>query len=137
VSVSSSQINLNWTDQSNNETGFQIERKTGVGGTYSQIGTVGANVTTYSDTGLTAGTTFVYRVRSFNAGWNSSYSNDVIATTPTSCSDGGGGGGGGGCSVSPMGKSDEQTTMGTILALLSPALILAIRKIVCGGYDRV
>lgn len=56
AAISSSQINLSWTDNSNNETGFKIERKTGVGGTYLQIATTGANIATYSDTGLTAGT---------------------------------------------------------------------------------
>ncbi len=45
AAASSSQINLTWTDQSSNETGFQIERKTGAGGTYAQIGTVAANAT--------------------------------------------------------------------------------------------
>ncbi|MCL4476730.1 MAG: carboxypeptidase regulatory-like domain-containing protein [Nitrospirae bacterium] len=81
TAVSSSQINLSWTDNSNNETGFKIERKTGVGGVYSQIGTVGASMTTYSDTGLAANTTYYYKVRAYNAGGDSSYSNEANATT--------------------------------------------------------
>ncbi len=79
--VSSSQINLTWTDNSTNETGFKIERKTGSGGTYAQITTVGANVTNYSNTGLSASTTYYYRVRSTNAGGDSAYSNEAYATT--------------------------------------------------------
>ena len=79
--VSSSRIDLTWTDNSNNETGFKIERKTGAGGTYAQIGIVGANVSAYSNTALTANTTYYYRVRSYNAGWNSNYSDPVNATT--------------------------------------------------------
>jgi hypothetical protein len=43
--------------------------------------------------------------------------------------------GGGGCSVSPTWKSDELSTSGIILTLLSPALILAIRKLILRGYD--
>jgi hypothetical protein len=81
VAVSSSQINLSWTDNSTNETGFKIERKTGAGGSYSQIATVGANVTTYANTGLTAGTTYYYRVRAYNASGDSAYSNEASATT--------------------------------------------------------
>ncbi len=80
---SSSQIDLSWTDNSSNETGFKIERKTGSGGTYSQIGTVGAGVVTYSDTGLTASTTYYYRVRATNAAGDSAYSAEAFATTPT------------------------------------------------------
>ena len=81
TAVSSIQINLGWTDNSNNETGFKIERKEGVSGLYSQITTVGSNVTTYSDMGLTPGTTYYYRVRAYNEGGDSSYSNEASATT--------------------------------------------------------
>src|SRR6185436_6439139 len=66
TAVSSTQINLSWTDNANNESGFRIERKTGAGGTYAEIATVGANVTSYSNTGLSAGTTYYYRVRAYN-----------------------------------------------------------------------
>ena len=83
TAISGSQINLSWSDVAN-ETGFKIERKTGAGGTYAQIGTTGANVTTYSDTGLTAGTTYFYRVRATNASGDSSYSNETSATTVVS-----------------------------------------------------
>lgn len=79
---SSSAINLSWVDNSTDETGFKLERKTGSGGTYSEIaGSIAANTTTYSNTGLTASTTYYYRIRSYNASGNSSYSNEVSATT--------------------------------------------------------
>lgn len=78
-------INLSWTDNSNNETGFKLERKTGSGGTYAEIASsIAANATSYSNTGLTAGTTYFYRLRSYNASGNSSYSNEASATTNTS-----------------------------------------------------
>jgi hypothetical protein len=79
--VSNGQINLTWTDHADNEGGFKIERKASAGGTFGQIATVGANVTSYSNTGLPAGKTYYYRVRAFNAGGNSAYSNEVNATT--------------------------------------------------------
>jgi hypothetical protein len=82
-SISTSQINLAWTDNASNETGFKIERKTGAGGTYAQIATVAASVTTYSNTGLTVGTSYFYRVRATNAGGDSAYSNEASATTFT------------------------------------------------------
>ena len=80
--LSSSQINLAWTDNASNETGFKVERKTGAGGTYAQVATVGANITTYSDTGLTANTNYFYRVRANNSSGDSAYSNEANAMTP-------------------------------------------------------
>jgi transcriptional regulator CtsR len=78
--ISSSRINLTWQDNSSDETGFKIERKTG-SGSYSQIATVGAGVTSYSNAYLSAGTTYYYRVRAYNAAGNSNYSNEASATT--------------------------------------------------------
>jgi hypothetical protein len=96
TAASSSRINLAWTDNSGGETGYKIERKTGVGGSYSQIGTVGANATSYSNTGLSASTTYYYRVMAYNVTGNSAQSNEAEATTSASSGGGGGGGGGGG-----------------------------------------
>ena len=81
TAISSSQINLTWTDNSNNETGFKIERRTGLVGAYAQIATVGVNVVSYSSTVLTANTTYYYRVRSYSAAGNSGYCTEANATT--------------------------------------------------------
>ena len=80
TAVSSSQINLSWTDNSNNETGFKVERSPN-GTSFSQIALRGANVTTFSNTGLAASTTYYYRVRAYNGSGNSAYSNIATATT--------------------------------------------------------
>lgn len=75
-------INVSWTDNSTNETGFKLERKTGSTGTWSEIaGAIAANTTTFSNSGLTASTTYYYRVRSYNSAGNSTYSNEASATT--------------------------------------------------------
>jgi hypothetical protein len=79
--ISSSSANLTWTDNSTNESGFKIERKT-TNGTYALVGSVGENITTYNDATLTPGTSYIYRIFSYNKGGNSiTYSNEATATT--------------------------------------------------------
>jgi fibronectin type 3 domain-containing protein len=80
IVVSKSQINLTWVDNASNESGYRIERSTN-GTSFSQIATTGANVSSFSNTGLAANTTYYYRVRAFNGGGNSAYSAVVSATT--------------------------------------------------------
>jgi hypothetical protein len=76
-------LTLTWTDNSTSEDGFKVERCTGMGCTnFTQIATVGANVTSYADTGLASGTRYMYRVRAYNAAINSAYSNIGTAKTP-------------------------------------------------------
>lgn len=81
TAVSKSQINLSWTDNSgDSEDGFKIERSTN-GSNFSQIATVGKNVTAYQSTGLSRNTTYYYRVRAYNGGGNSGYSGTASAKT--------------------------------------------------------
>jgi tripartite motif-containing protein 71 len=83
TAVSSSQINLAWTDNSDNEDFFKIERCQGAGcSNFSQIATVSANAISYSNTRLSASTTYTYRVRAYSvATGDSGYSNLASATT--------------------------------------------------------
>ena len=79
--ISTSAIDLIWTDRSTNETGFKIERKIG-SGTYSIVGTTANDITSFNDANLTSGTTYTYRVYSNNAVGNSlTYSNELTITT--------------------------------------------------------
>ena len=82
TAISKSQVNLSWTDNADNETGFRIERcKGSTCANFALIATVGANVTSYANTNLTANTTYRYRVYAYNASGNSGYSNVATATT--------------------------------------------------------
>jgi hypothetical protein len=80
TAVSKSQINLTWTDNASNEDGMKIERSTN-GATWSEIGTVGPNVTNYSSTGLSANKTYFYRLRAYNVLGYSGYSATASAKT--------------------------------------------------------
>lgn len=72
--ISRTQINLSWKDNSTNETGFVIERSLD-GINFTQIGSVGVNISTFSASSLTRNTWYYFRVRAFNAAGYSSYSN--------------------------------------------------------------
>src|SRR6185369_13361748 len=82
TAVSPTQIDLKWTDNSFDEQGFRIERSLD-GSNFAEIATVNANVTMFSDTGLTPNTTYFYRVLAFNNFGNSDPSNVAADTTPS------------------------------------------------------
>ena len=80
--LSASQIALRWQDDGGTEDGFRVERCTGTGCTaFSQVAVVGHDVTSYVDAGLARNTAYSYRVRAFNAGGDSTYSNTATAKT--------------------------------------------------------
>jgi hypothetical protein len=74
-------VTLTWVDSSDNEDGFKIEKKDQYG-TYSTLGTVDADVTTYTDYNVSSGQTYFYRVSAYNLFGDSEYSNqDYVQTT--------------------------------------------------------
>jgi hypothetical protein len=83
TAVSSTQINLAWTDNATNEQWFNLERKQGTGG-YAAIASPFQDATSYPNTNLTSGTTYTYRIKAHNASGDSTYSNEASATTPGS-----------------------------------------------------
>ena len=89
TATTSTQITLSWADNSADEEGFRIERCQASGcASFTPVGTVGAGVTTFGDTGLTPNTLYSYRVSAYNSAGDSGYSNTASATTkapPTSC----------------------------------------------------
>lgn len=82
TAVSYSQINLQWADVSNNESGFQVERSPNGNDSWTKIADPGANSTTYSDQSVQPQTQYFYRVRAVNAAGPSAFSDPANATTP-------------------------------------------------------
>ncbi|MEZ4867182.1 MAG: S8 family serine peptidase [Caldilineaceae bacterium] len=79
---SATQITLRWTDNTGDETGFKVERCQNAGCTnFTQIATLSANSTSYSDSGISANTSYRYRVRTTKNGVDSVPSNLVIANS--------------------------------------------------------
>ncbi|MFT3846783.1 MAG: fibronectin type III domain-containing protein [Lacibacter sp.] len=77
-------IGLNWSDRSNNETGFEVYRSSSLNGTYSLLTTTAANVTSYTDATVAAGTLYYYKVRAVKTGAPtvySDYTNTAAAST--------------------------------------------------------
>lgn len=79
--LSGSQISLNWSSLSETRTGIEIWRSSSPGGTYSLVGTVAANATSFTNGGLTANTTYYYKVRAINGALQSDYSQVAGAST--------------------------------------------------------
>jgi hypothetical protein len=77
-------VQLAWRDESTGESGFRIERKTT--GEFALLANVAGGSTAYSDTGVTAGTSYTYRVQATVSEGGGGYSNEVsavpIAATP-------------------------------------------------------
>ncbi|HEX2958167.1 MAG TPA: PA14 domain-containing protein [Chitinispirillaceae bacterium] len=88
TTVSSSQIDLSWTDNADNETGYVIERAL-LGQSFSTVATLGAGVTSYASTGLLANSQYQYRVQAVNYAGNSAYTNTVTKSTAQSGNQGG------------------------------------------------
>jgi titin len=80
TAASSSAINLKWTDNATNETGYVVQRSTD-GTSFSQVATLGAGTSSYSSTGLSAAKKYYFRVRAYNGAGDSAFSNTASATT--------------------------------------------------------
>ena len=77
VPALAAQLTLTWTDNATDELGFRVERRLSSSGTYSEITTVGPNVTSYADTTVTADVGYCYHVQAYNTAGNSGYSNEA------------------------------------------------------------
>lgn len=78
--ASTTNVVLNWTDNSSNEDSFRVEHGTD-GVNFSEIGSVPANTTTFTHNNVSSGTHY-YRVRARNTGGDSDYSNTASVVVP-------------------------------------------------------
>jgi hypothetical protein len=103
ATANAAQINLAWQDNSNNESGFRVERRSATG-SWAQIATTASNVTVHVDNvGLSSGVTYEYRIAAFGAGGTSAASPSVSAQlTVATAKTGGGGGGSSGIELAPL-----------------------------------
>ncbi len=75
-------IQLSWTDNSTNENGFRVERKS-TGESYKEVGVILKDVTVFNDSLVTANTSYTYRVYAFNAAGKSlTYTNEITVNAP-------------------------------------------------------
>jgi subtilisin family serine protease len=90
VASTYSSVHLEWQDNSTNENAFRIERCRDAAAPaapcadFAQVALIGQNQRGYDDNGLSGTATYRYRVRAYNSGGNSDYSNAADATTPES-----------------------------------------------------
>jgi hypothetical protein len=82
LSRSDGTISLSWIDQSDDESGFTIERNTN-SGLFVEYAQVGANVTHFDDLSIFTGETYTYRVTAFNSFGSSDYTEATIAYVVT------------------------------------------------------
>jgi chitodextrinase/pimeloyl-ACP methyl ester carboxylesterase len=71
--LSYNKIRLDWTDNSSNESGFEISRSSAISGPFVTVGTTGANATSFSDSALSPSTSYFYRIRAIGSSGESSY----------------------------------------------------------------
>ncbi len=76
----SRRVVLTWADNSDDEAGFWIERRTG-GGPFTRLPALPAGTAAFTDLTAVPHTTHTYRVLSFNAGGESTPSNQAVVTT--------------------------------------------------------
>jgi hypothetical protein len=74
-------IQVQWADQSDNETSFRIERKNGLEGVFEEVGTAGASTGGFVDAAVTPGSEYVYRVIAVGTAAESGPSNEAIVAT--------------------------------------------------------
>ncbi len=87
ASQNGSSVTVGWTDNSSDETGFKIQKRTSSETTYTSIATLDANAISYTDNNVSEGSTYYYRVSAVNENGDSRFSNpigvNVDGTAPT------------------------------------------------------
>ncbi|NNM29989.1 MAG: hypothetical protein HKO57_10725, partial [Akkermansiaceae bacterium] len=79
--IATDRITLSWSDNSDDESGFQLERSLSAGGGFVPVAGIAANQTNFTDSGLQPETLYHYRLRAYNGAGNSAYTSVAGATT--------------------------------------------------------
>jgi hypothetical protein len=122
VSAQAAQLALTWSDNSTNEDGFLVERRSSTGG-FASVGAVGPDVVTFLDSGLQAGADYCYRVRAFNSVGTTPYTNEVCGTAA----------GGGAPPSAPLSVSLNQSTFSRTDTLITT--VLAVSGVIATPVD--
>ncbi len=85
-SLSTAEIALNWTDQAADETAYELERSEDGGMNWTPVAALAADAIAHTDSGLDAGSFYLYRVRAIGNGGASDYSNQAGAETQAEAS---------------------------------------------------
>ncbi|MEI2610278.1 MAG: LamG-like jellyroll fold domain-containing protein [Candidatus Promineifilaceae bacterium] len=116
TATGTNQIDLAWSDNATNEANYELERSTtGAGGPFTLLIILGANTTSYSNTGLGFSTSYCYRVRAANGAGNSAYTPVACATTPPP-----------GNNAIDFGGTNAYVTLGNPVALRLPQFTLEL-----------
>ncbi|HEY0008519.1 MAG TPA: fibronectin type III domain-containing protein, partial [Tepidisphaeraceae bacterium] len=83
TAISATQVNLTWSDVATDEVGYKIDRRL-AGGAWAQIVQTAANSAAYSDTTVSPGQTYEYRIRAAGSSLDSEFAGSVSVTTPGS-----------------------------------------------------
>ncbi len=136
--TSTERIDLGWTALEPVDSGFEIQRRAASGTDYTTIAIVDADDRVYADSGLSEGTTYVYRVLTLSGADRTGYSNEAAATTPrtvASATSGESGGGGGGCFITAgtAGWHNRQNALrdvviGAVVVLMILTVGVALRR---------
>ena len=117
---SPTEISLAWEDRATGEDGYKVERKIS-GGAFTEVQTLPAGSSSFTDSFLTPNTTYAYRVRAFNTIAESFNSNEATATTPSRH-----GRSGGGCSIGA--RQNAATAVADMTVMLLPLIFIAIAR---------
>jgi subtilisin family serine protease len=117
---SPTEISLAWEDRATGEDGYKVERKIS-GGTFTEVQTLTAGSSSFTDSFLTPDATYTYRVRVFNTIAESFNSNEATATTPLRH-----GGSSGGCSIGA--RQNAATAVADMTVMLLPLIFIAIAR---------